>query len=160
MKRHHLGFVAVAAFLTTQSFAVAPADQYAPFLRDTDEIIDLKTHLAWYRLQLPATSTGLAADIACAGVRPVAPKYRLATLKEALSIVDAQPHSAYVISTKKTASLFVDPGAFGQLAPSEYWTVTKFRGSAWFTVDLGTGLAALAPNDNAPRFPLCVREVP
>jgi hypothetical protein len=135
--------------------ANAPADQYAEFTATSTEIADRKTQLIWRRT--PASGVDFAAaQTHCAGLDAMGSPnaFRLPTLKEALTLVDEEPHDEYI--GVRVVSRHMDQSAFGEFPDSVFWTATREGGGA-YTLNLEDATVAVVPA-NVPISVRCVRK--
>jgi len=128
------------------SRADAPDDQYAPFVRTSTEIYDTKTRLLWDRSAVAGANFSTA-QITCA-MRANGP-WRLPTAKEALTLIDEEPHQKYAGS--RLIDLYVDRDAFGQSNATFFWTSTlpTDTSETAYALDLKNALLFATPQSQA-----------
>jgi hypothetical protein len=133
--RRRVGWIVLLVALPVA--ADAPPDQYDQFDRDTVTIHDRFTQLEWLRdpgTRLPFADAQLYCDTRFGSSR-------VPTVKEALTILDEEPHTEYEFG--KFVTKMIDALAFPITPVDEpYWTSTSAGpGQAW-TVDFSTGRTA------------------
>lgn len=138
------GVVLAALVVTAPALADAPTEppQYQAFDRDTVEITDNFTKLVWDRRRVLRSTTHDVATATCSTFGlPL--DYRLPTVKELLTLVDEDRHSAYDTSFPGATTLkAIDRQAFpDDDTPTDkaYWTSTPGAAGTFFAVDFTTG---------------------